>query len=116
MIIVVRDIKKSRTRRTRMKIRSISRRPRLSVFRSNKSIYGQIIDDAKGITLVWASSVSQKGDKKTKSELAKKVGQELAQKAQERGIKEVVFDRGRFKYHGRVKALAQSAREHGLVF
>lgn len=91
--------------RVRAKIRRLGNRPRLSVFRSNKYIYAQIIDDAKSITLVAA-----KGD------AADQVGSDLAKKAVTKKIKDVVFDRGSYKYHGRVKALAEAARKGGLNF
>ncbi|MGC8880672.1 MAG: 50S ribosomal protein L18 [Minisyncoccia bacterium] len=103
--------------RLRAKIRGTSERPRLSVYRSLKHIYAQIIDDELGKTLVAASDFEIKKDKKIKKEeLAKKVGELIAKKAKEKGIKKVVFDRGGFKYHGRIKALAEKARESGLVF
>ncbi len=86
---------------------------RLTVFRSNKHLYAQIVDDGERKTLVSAGDQKLKG---TKTEKAKEVGKLLAQKASEKKIKEVVFDRGRFKYHGRVKALAEGAREGGLKF
>jgi len=94
-------------------------RVRLSVFRSNKHIYGQIIDDQKGISLVSSSDL--KIDKKSvaahkKSEIAQLVGEEIAKKALKKKIKSVVFDRGGYKYHGRVKALAEGARKGGLIF
>ena len=90
-------------------------RPRLSVFRSNKYIYAQIIDDPKGATLVAASD---KGflDKGIKTERASLVGEALAKKALKKKISEVAFDRGSYKYHGRIKKLAESARKGGLVF
>lgn len=90
--------------------------PRLSVFRSNKHIYAQIIDGTKGKTVVSASDVELKKEAGTKSERAQKVGELLAKKAGEAKIKAVVFDRGAYKYHGRVKALASGAREGGLKF
>lgn len=96
------------------------KRLRLSVFRSNKYIYGQIIDDEKGQTLVAASDLAMKqlNNKtvKNKIERAGEVGKLLAEKAIGKKIKEIVFDRGRFRYHGRVKALAEGAREGGLKF
>lgn len=92
-----------------------SNRPRLSVFRSNRHIYAQVIDDSKGITLVSASSM-EVTDGGTKTEVAKKVGYLLAEKALKLKISKVVFDRGKFKYHGRIKALAEAAREKGLIF
>ena len=90
-------------------------RPRLSVFRSSKNIYAQIIDDEKGVTLVSASSLALKL-KGNKTEVARQVGRALAEKALALGIKQVAFDRGPYKYHGRVKALAEGAREGGLEF
>lgn len=89
--------------------------PRLAVFRSSKHIYAQIIDDSKGVTLVFASDVKQ--DKKsTKKDAAFEIGKELAQKAAKKGITKVVFDRGGFLYHGRVEKVALGAREGGLKF
>lgn len=91
-------------------------RLRLSVFRSNKHLYAQIIDDKSGVTLLGVSEKLLEGAKGAKVELAKKMGKILAEKASEKKITHVVFDRGRFAYHGRIKALAESAREGGLVF
>ncbi|MBI4999707.1 50S ribosomal protein L18 [Candidatus Gottesmanbacteria bacterium] len=93
-------------------------RPRLSVFRSGKYIYGQIIDDKKGETLVAANDqkLKIKDEKLKKTERAKEVGKILADKALKKGIKTIVFDRGTYKYHGRVKALAEGARDGGLKF
>ncbi|MBI1343713.1 MAG: 50S ribosomal protein L18 [Terrimonas sp.] len=104
--------------RIRAKISGTTTKPRLSVFRSNSEIYAQIIDDTKGFTLVSASStdkdiVAQKG---TKIEKSKLVGTAIAKKASELGLKDVVFDRGGNLYHGRVKAVAEGAREGGLQF
>ena len=104
--------------RIRKKIFGTGERPRLSVFRSNKQIYAQIIDDNDGVTLASASS-REKGFadiKGAKSELAKEVGKNLAEKAKEKGITEVVFDRNGYLYHGRIKSLADGAREGGLKF
>lgn len=101
-------------KKIRAKILGGGGRPRLSVFRSNSFIYAQIVDDSKGVTLASASDIKSK--KGTKSERASEVGKEVAKSALEKGIKEVVFDRNGFKYTGRVKALADSAREGGLVF
>jgi len=93
------------------------KRLRLSVFRSNKYIYSQIIDDEKGISLVAYSSKNLKSqEKKSRIEQAKEVGKRLAEKALSLKIKKVFFDRGRFRYHGQVKALADGAREGGLEF
>ncbi len=103
--------------RTRTKIKTIGGRLRLSVFRSNNGIYAQIIDDATGKTVVSSSSLELKKETgHNKTDLAKMVGKKLGEKAIEAGIKEVVFDKGRYKYHGRVKALALGAREGGLIF
>lgn len=93
-------------------------RPRISVFRSNKEIYAQIIDDSKGITLLSASSREKalSSISGTKTEVATAVGKALAEKATKAGIESVVFDRNGYLYHGRVKALAEGAREGGLKF
>ena len=112
-----------RHKRVRAKVYGTAKAPRLSVFRSNKHIYCQLINDEKGATLVSANDLEIKGkSKKRKSdnsrqvELAHRVGQLIAQKALKKGIKKVVFDRGGYKYHGTVKALAEGAREGGLIF
>jgi large subunit ribosomal protein L18 len=106
--------------RVRNKISGTETRPRLNVFRSNKNIYAQIIDDTKGITLISASSVDAdlKGQLATggNKSAAKVVGETVAKKALENGIEAVVFDRGGYVYHGRVKELADGAREAGLKF
>ncbi|EDK32294.1 50S ribosomal protein L18 [Clostridium kluyveri] len=110
-------LRKKRHLRVRKKIFGTSEVPRLSVYRSEKNIYAQIIDDIKGTTLVSASSVDKdfKGNGSNK-EAAKVVGKMIADKAIEKGIKEVVFDRGGYIYHGRVQNLAEGAREGGLQF
>lgn len=100
----------------RKKISGSSQRPRLSVFRSNKEIYAQIVNDDQGVTLVSVSSVGIDRVGKTKIDVAKIVGQELSTKAKAAGIDTVVFDRGGYLYHGRVKSLAEGAREGGLIF
>jgi len=105
-----------RARRTRAHIATSDNKPRLTVFRSLKFIYAQIIDDSKGVTLVAASSREVKKDKLTKTEIAKEVGTLLATRASEKKIKVVAFDRGSYQYHGRVKALAEAARAGGLKF
>ncbi len=109
-----------RHRRVRAKISGTPGRPRLNVFRSLSHIYAQIIDDEAGHTLVSASTVDREVrgqvEEKSKTEAAQLVGQLVAKRAQEIGVKEVVFDRGGFRYHGRVKALADAAREAGLEF
>lgn len=104
--------------RIRKKIEGTQERPRLSVYRSNKQIYVQVVDDATGNTLVSASSkekaVAEKGGKKV--EMAAEVGKLIASKCKEKGIETVVFDRGGYKYHGRIRSLADAAREQGLKF
>lgn len=115
-----------RRRRIRVKIKKKSHQPRLSVFRSHHYLWAQIIDDQKGKTLVSASdkelmsdkkpAPTKKGIKDTKTDRARLVGQLLAQKALKKGIKQVVFDRGPYQYHGRVKALVEGARKGGLKF
>ncbi len=95
--------------RVRAKVIGTAKTPRLCVFKSNQRIYGQIIDDTKGKTIIHASGAK-------KVEAAFEVGKEIAKLAQEHKIKKVVFDRGGFKYHGRIKALADGAREGGLIF
>jgi large subunit ribosomal protein L18 len=110
-----------RKKRVRKTVKGTSKKPRLSIFRSAKHIYAQIIDDDSSTTLVSASSMS--ADFKTEAENsggnckgAAIVGEKIAKKAVEKGIKRVVFDRNGFLYHGRVKSLADAAREHGLDF
>ena len=104
-------------RRIRKNIFGTSEQPRLSVFRSNKQIYAQIIDDNKGITLASATSYKNKStDGKSKSDAAALVGKDLAEKAVKAGVSKVVFDRNGYQYHGRVKSLADGAREGGLKF
>jgi large subunit ribosomal protein L18 len=110
-----------RRKRVRKKIKGTSEAPRLTVFRSSKNIYAQIIDDNNSSTLVDASSMSngirpQIIGKGGNREGASIVGKFIAERALEKGIKKVIFDRNGFLYHGRVKALAEAAREHGLVF
>lgn len=105
--------------RLRKKIAGSVERPRLSVYRSLHHIYAQIIDDSKGITLIAASTVDPEVRKQLKGgniEAAKVVGAAIAKKALQNGIKTVVFDRGGYIYHGRIKALAEAARENGLEF
>ena len=102
--------------RVRQKISGTAECPRLNVFRSNANIQAQIIDDVKGVTLVSASSMQLKLEKGGNIEAAKAVGTELAKRALEKNITTVIFDRGGYIYHGRVKALAEAAREAGLEF
>lgn len=106
--------------RTRKKVNGTTERPRLAVFKSNKYIYAQVIDDVNGTTLVAASSLEKELKEQFKGcvnlGVAKAIGAEVAKRAAEKGIKQVVFDRGGFLYHGRIKALAEGAREAGLEF
>ena len=115
MALSPRDTAKRRAQRNRTRLKSLAGgRPRLSVFRSAKNIYAQIIDDAGGVTLAHASSLE--GGKGADKEAAARVGKLVAERAIEKGVKDVVFDRGGYIYHGRVKALADAAREAGLNF
>jgi large subunit ribosomal protein L18 len=104
-----------RKNRVKNKIQAASSRPRLKVFRSNKEIYAQIIEDRTGKILASASSLKEKSAK-SKTESAKNVGKKIAEIAKKNKVSEVVFDRGSYNYHGRVAALAQGAREAGLIF
>lgn len=112
--------KTERRQRIKLRIRKIvngtAQQPRLSVFRSNKEIYAQIIDDVKGTTLIAASSRDKEVAKGTNIETAKAVGKLVAERALEAGISTITFDRGGYLYHGRVKSLAEGAREAGLKF
>jgi large subunit ribosomal protein L18 len=108
--------RENRHKKVRAKIFGTQDRPRFCVFKSNKHIYAQIINDEKGITLVSASDLDIKGSKIKKIELAQKVGELLAQKAKDKKIIKVVFDRGGFIYQGRIQSLAEGARKGGLVF
>jgi large subunit ribosomal protein L18 len=118
MALSPRESHTRRTQRTRTRLKALSNgRPRLSVFRSSKNIYAQVIDDENGVTLASASTLE--GDKKSKGadkDAAALVGKLVAERAIEKGVKDVVFDRGGYIYHGRVKALADAAREAGLNF
>jgi large subunit ribosomal protein L18 len=102
--------------RIRRKMTGTAERPRLNVYRSLNHIYAQVIDDANGNTLVSASTVAAKVKTGGNIAAAKEVGKAVALKAQEKGIKKVIFDRGGYLYHGRIKALADAAREAGLEF
>jgi large subunit ribosomal protein L18 len=122
---MIRKISKNEIRervhiRIRKKLRGTTERPRLAIFRSTAHIYAQVIDDIKGVTLVAASSTEKPADGKkvTGGNLAaaKAIGKRVAERAKENGIDKVVFDRGGYIYHGRVKALADAAREAGLEF
>lgn len=114
--------RKRRQARVRKNLSGVSERPRLNVFRSLNHIYAQVIDDSKGMTLVSASSLdasiraAEVASGKGKTERASLVGKLVAERALEAGITQVVFDRGGYKYHGRVKALADASREAGLKF
>jgi len=105
-----------RHKRVRAKIKGTADIPRLCVFRSNKHIYGQLINDEKGTILAVAGDQEFKKSSGKKQELAKKTGELLAKKALEKKIEKIVFDRGGYKYHGRIKALAEGARQGGLKF
>ena len=112
------DGRARRKRRIRKKISGNGERPRVSVFRSTKHIYAQAIDDSQGTTVLTVSTLSDglKGVEGTKTDEAKAVGAALARALKEKGIEQVVFDRNGYLYHGRVKALAEGAREAGLKF
>jgi large subunit ribosomal protein L18 len=115
------NARKRRHLRVRAKVQGSTERPRLNVFRSSAHIYAQVIDDSQGHTLVAASSLDPDvlallKDSKTKSDKAKAVGAVIGERAKAAGIDSVVFDRGGYKYHGRVKAVADGAREAGLTF
>jgi len=109
---------KDRKQRVRYKIKKISSRNRLSVFKSNNHIYAQLIDDTKGITLASSSSVEKtiKDLKLSRKEIAEQIGKNIAKKIISKGIKDVAFDRGKYKYHGLIKILAEAARVEGLNF
>ena len=112
----IRQARARRKRRIRGRISGTTERPRVSVFRSNKAIYAQLVDDAAAATIVAARSAEIDTAGLKKADVAKKVGELLAQRAKDKGIERVVFDRSGYLYHGRVKALAEGAREGGLVF
>ncbi|RRG10194.1 MAG: 50S ribosomal protein L18 [Lactobacillus sp.] len=108
--------RKRRHNRVRNKISGTAECPRLNVFRSNKNIYTQVIDDVEGVTLVSASTLDSAISDGNKTEKAASVGKLVAERASKKNIKKVVFDRGGYLYHGRVQALADAARENGLEF
>ncbi len=110
------EIRQNVHARIRRKMSGTAERPRLNVYRSLNHIYAQVIDDGQGITLASASTVSAKIKAGGNVEAAKQVGKLVAELAQEKGVKKVVFDRGGYLYHGRIKALADAAREAGLDF
>jgi large subunit ribosomal protein L18 len=106
-----------RAQRVRLRLKKVGNgRPRLSVFRSAKNIYAQVIDDARGVTLAHASTLEEKGAKGADKDAAARVGALIAKRALDKGVTEVVFDRGGYIFHGRIKALAEAAREAGLSF
>ena len=111
-------VRKKRHARVRSKLSGTTIRPRLNVYRSSKNIYAQLIDDEKGVTLVSASTLDKDLNIESAGnvEAAQKVGELIAKRALEKGLKSVVFDRGGYLYHGRIKALAEAAREQGLEF
>ncbi|MDR0920786.1 MAG: 50S ribosomal protein L18 [Lactobacillales bacterium] len=108
--------RQQRHRRVRNKISGTAERPRLNIYRSNKNIYAQVIDDVAGVTLASASALDKEISGGTKTEVAAAVGKLIAERANAKGVKVVVFDRGGYLYHGRVAALAEAARENGLEF
>ncbi len=110
------DIRLRIHKRIRRRVRGTEERPRLAVFRSLKHIYAQVIDDSKGHTLAAASSAEKSAPNGGNIAGAKSVGKAVAERAKEKGVKSVVFDRGGYLYHGRIKALADAAREAGLEF
>lgn len=116
MIIKYKTHQEARRARTRKRLRTRGAHPRLSVFRSNSHIYAQVIDDLKGTTLVVASDRELKEEKMTKLQKATGVGMLLSEKAKKAKLSTVMFDRGAYKFHGRVKALAEAARKGGLKF
>ena len=117
MALTTRQSSKHRAQRVRRRLRKVGGgRPRLSVFRSGKNIYAQVIDDSRGITLAAASSLEADVKKGSDKEGAAKVGELVAKRALDKGAKDVVFDRGGYIFHGRIKALADAAREAGLNF
>ena len=109
-------VRRKRHRRVRNKISGTAECPRLNVFRSNTHIYAQLIDDVAGVTLASASSSKDASEAATKTESAAVVGKIIAERAKEKGLEKVVFDRGGYLYHGRVQTLAEAARENGLDF
>lgn len=111
-------MRQKRHKRVRAKIQGTKKIPRLCVFRSNKHIYAQLIDDTSGKTIVSASDIKLKGKKKLKgkTQVAHEIGKLIAKNALEKNIEKIIFDRAGYKYHGRIKAIADGARESGLKF
>jgi large subunit ribosomal protein L18 len=115
-VLTNRQRRLKRRRRVRARVRGTAERPRLSVYRSNKGVFAQLIDDTKGHTVVAVNWIEPELRELSAGEQAKKAGELLAERAKGAGVKTCVFDRGGYQYHGRVKALAEGAREGGLAF
>jgi large subunit ribosomal protein L18 len=115
-VVTKRQQRLRRRRRVRSRVTGTAARPRLSVFRSNRGIFAQLIDDTQGHTLAAVNWIEPDLRKLTASDQAKKAGELLAERAKAAGVETCVFDRGGYQYHGRVKALAEGAREGGLAF
>jgi large subunit ribosomal protein L18 len=115
-VVTKRQARLRRRRRVRARITGTAERPRLSVYRSNRGVFAQLIDDGKGHTVAAVNWIEPELRKLSASEQAKRAGELLAERAKAAGVESCVFDRGGYQYHGRVKALAEGAREGGLVF
>src|SRR5215218_8429643 len=115
-VLTKRQRRLKRRRRVRARVQGTAERPRLSVYRSNKGIFAQLIDDSKGHTVAAVNWIEPELRKLTASDQAKRAGELLADRAKAAGVETCVFDRGEYQYHGRVKALADGAREGGLAF
>jgi large subunit ribosomal protein L18 len=115
-VVTNRQRRLRRRRRVRARVTGTTQRPRLSVYRSNRGVFAQLIDDGKGHTVAAVNWIEPELRKLTASEQAKRAGELLAERAKAAGVETCVFDRGGYQYHGRVKALAEGAREGGLVF
>lgn len=115
-VVTKRQSRLRRRRRVRARVTGTTQRPRLSVYRSNRGVFAQLIDDGKGHTVAAVNWIEPELRKLTASEQAKRAGELLAARAKAAGVETCVFDRGGYQYHGRVKALAEGAREGGLVF
>ena len=115
-VLTTRQRRLRRRRRVRARVTGTAERPRLSVYRSNRGVFAQLIDDGKGQTIAAVNWIEPDLRKLTASDQAKRAGELLAERAKAAGVESCVFDRGGYQYHGRVKALAEGAREGGLVF
>ncbi len=115
-VLTTRQRRLRRRRRVRARVTGTAERPRLSVYRSNRGVFAQLIDDAEGRTVAAVNWIEPELRKLTASDQAKRAGELLAERAKAAGVESCVFDRGGYQYHGRVKALAEGAREGGLVF